>query len=73
MAGTTPASPWIGSSMTAAVRSVMAPATAARSLRSTFTNPGTLGSNSASKAGLPEADMVASVRPWKAPRMVTIS
>ncbi len=39
----------------------------------TFTKPGTFGSNSGSKAGLPEADMVASVRPWKAPCVVTIS
>jgi len=29
--------------------------------------PKTLGSNSGSKAFLPDADMVASVRPWKAP------
>ena len=68
----TPASPWIGSSITATVRSVIARSTAARSLNSTLGKPGTLGSNRRSKPGLPLALMVASVRPWKAFSKVTI-
>ena len=35
--------------------------------------PGTFGSNSGSNAFLPDADMVASVRPWKPPSKVMIS
>ena len=68
MADDTPASPWIGSSITATVRSVMAAATASRSFSGTLVKPGTLGSNSGSKAGLPDAAIVASVRPWNALR-----
>ena len=49
--------------MTATVRSVIAAAIAPRSLSGTFTKPGTFGSKSGSNAGLPEADIVASVRP----------
>jgi hypothetical protein len=59
----TPASPWIGSSITATVRSVTAAASASRSFSGTLRKPGTFGSNSRSKAGLPDADIVASVRP----------
>ncbi|MBN8901931.1 MAG: DUF1116 domain-containing protein, partial [Rhodospirillales bacterium] len=73
VAGNTPASPWIGSSITATVRGPIAASTAARSFSGTLGNPVTLGSNSASQAGLPEADMVASVRPWKPWSMVMIS
>jgi len=73
VAGTTPASPWIGSSMTPTVRAVMAAATASRSFSGTFTKPVAFGSKSGSNAGLPEAAMVASVRPWKAPWVVTSS
>jgi hypothetical protein len=36
-------------------------------------NPGTCGANIVSQPGLPLADMVARVRPWKAPSKVTIS
>ena len=72
-ASKTPASPWIGSSITATVRSSMARATAARSPSGTLRNPGTFGSNSVPQPGLPEADIVASVRPWKACSMVMIS
>ena len=44
VASKTPASPWIGSSITATVRGVMAASTAARSLSGTFTKPDTFGS-----------------------------
>ena len=63
VAGSTPASPWIGSSITPMVLSVIRRSTEARSLSWAFGKPGTFGSNSASNAGFPEADMVASVRP----------
>jgi len=46
---------------------------ASRSFSGTLRKPGTFGSKSGSNAGLPEADIVASVRPWKAPWVVTIS
>ncbi len=63
MAGQTPASPWIGSSITAMVLSVISRSTEARSFSCAFGKPDTFGSNSGSKAFLPEADIVASVRP----------
>ena len=44
VASNTPASPWIGSSITATVRGVMAASTAARSFSGTFTKPDTFGS-----------------------------
>ncbi len=64
-AGYTPASPWMGSSITAAVRGVIAALTASISPSGTFTKPGTFGSKSVSQAALPDAAMVARVRPWK--------
>ena len=63
VAGQTPASPWIGSSMTAMVFSLISALTEAMSLSFALGSPGTFGSNSGSKAGLPDADIVASVRP----------
>ena len=69
----TPASPWIGSSMTAVVMGVIALRTASRSPSGTFGKPGTFGSNKVSHPGLPDADIVASVRPWKACSIVMIS
>ena len=62
-AANTPASPWIGSSMTAAVAGVIAFRTASRSPISTLGKPGTFGSNSESQFALPEAAIVARVRP----------
>src|SRR6266403_3805780 len=47
--------------------------TDARSLSFALGKPDTLGSNSGSKAFLPDADIVASVRPWKPPSKVMIS
>ncbi|MGY3110925.1 hypothetical protein ACVWW7_007552 [Bradyrhizobium sp. LM6.9] len=43
------------------------------SLSFAFLKPATFGSNSGSKAFLPEADIVASVRPWKPPSKLMIS
>ena len=63
MAGQTPASPWIGSSITATVLSEISAFTESRSLSRAFRKPDTFGSNSGSNAFLPDADMVASVRP----------
>src|ERR1700682_5044648 len=62
-AAQTPASPWIGSSMTATVLSEISRFTESRSLSCALGKPGTLGSNNGSNAFLPDADMVASVRP----------
>ncbi len=59
--------------MTATVRGVIARFTASRSPSGTLVKPATLGSKSASHAGLPEAAMVASVRPWKPWSIVMIS
>ena len=73
MAGQTPASPWIGSSITPTVLSPIRASTEAMSLSLAFGKPGTFGSNSGSNAFLPDADMVASVRPWKPPSKVMIS
>ena len=72
-AGITPASPWIGSSMTATVRSVKAFRTASMSFRGTLTKSGTLCSKRVSHCGFPEADIVARVRPWKELCIVMIS
>src|SRR5258705_13861973 len=55
------------------VLSLISRLTEARSLSFALGKPGTLGSNSGSKAFLPEADIVASVRPWKPPSKVMIS
>ena len=59
--------------MTAAVRSVMRRSTEARSLKTALGNPGTCGANIVSQPSLPDADMVASVRPWKPPSNAMIS
>ena len=57
----------------ATVLSVISAFTESRSLSFAFGKPGTFGSNSGSNAFLPDADMVASVRPWKPPSKVMIS
>jgi hypothetical protein len=62
-AGSTPASPCTGSSITAAVRSVMSASTEARSFNVALGKPSTWGANMVSQPGLPLADMVARVRP----------
>ncbi len=72
-AGITPASPWIGSSITATVASPIARRTESRSFNLAFGKPGTCGANSVSQPGLPLADIVARVRPWNASTKVTIS
>ncbi len=59
--------------MTATVRGVIARFTAARSPSVTLEKPETLGSNRVSHAALPEAAIVARVRPWKPWSMVMIS
>ena len=59
--------------MMATVFSPIAASAAPRSFSGTFGNPATLGSNSPSQAAFPEADIVASVRPWKPWTVVTIS
>ena len=59
--------------MTATVLLEINRLTESRSLSCAFGNPVTLGSNSGSNAFLPDADMVASVRPWKPPTKVMIS
>ena len=63
VAGQTPASPWIGSSMTPMVLSVISRFTESRSFSLALGKPDTFGSNSGSNAFLPDADIVASVRP----------
>ncbi len=69
----TPVSPWMGSSMTPTVLSVISASTDARSLILAFGKPGTLGSNKSRNCDLPDADIVASVRPWKEFSSVMIS
>ena len=59
--------------MMATVLSPIAASTAPWSFNETFGNPATLGSNSPSQTALPDADIVASVRPWKPWTVVTIS
>src|SRR5262249_4622159 len=61
----TPASPWIGSSMTATVLAVIARSTCSISLSLTLRKLRTLGSNKCSHCAFPDADIAASVRPWK--------
>ena len=63
VAGHTPASPWIGSSITATVDGEISRRTESMSFSRALRKPETLGSNSGSNAFLPDADMVASVRP----------
>ena len=63
VAGITPPSPCTGSSITATTDSSNARSTAARSLKGSLMNPGMWGVKSCSQPGLPEAAMVASVRP----------
>src|SRR5579875_1314422 len=70
--GSTPDSPWIGSSSTAAVRSPTAAASAAGSFSAT-TKPGTSGANGACLDSWGVADSAPKVRPWKASRRTTIS
>jgi hypothetical protein len=67
-----PASPWIGSTRTAAVSGPMAAARASTSPNGTWENPGGNGWNGVCMAGLPVAASVARVRPWKPPRVATI-
>src|ERR1700681_1263989 len=55
------------------VLSLISRLTDARSLSFALGKPDTLGSNSGSKAFLPDADIVARVRPWKPPSKVMIS
>ena len=59
--------------MIATVLSEISASTEPMSLSRALGKPGTLGSNSGSNAFLPEADIVASVRPWKPPSKVMIS
>ncbi|CFP65727.1 Uncharacterised protein [Bordetella pertussis] len=72
VAGITPASPCTGSSITATVCASIRARTESRSLISALGKPSTCGANIVSQPGLPEADMVASVRPWKPWFMVMI-
>src|SRR5262249_15935507 len=69
----TPVSPWIGSSMTAAVRSPTPAPRAAPSFRGTGRNPGRYGAKLSlvASSGVAESDPM--VRPWKAPSSTTIS
>ena len=73
VAGSTPPSPWTGSSITATVLSVIRASTEAMSFSVAFGKPATCGANMVSQPGLPLADMVASVRPWKPWSKVMIS
>jgi hypothetical protein len=66
----TPASPCIGSIITAIVSLSMATLIASILLNATFLNPGTFGSNQGSNTALPNADIVARVLPWKVPTVV---
>ena len=67
----TPASPCTGSSMMATVWSSISLRTDSRSLISALGSLD-LRANILSQPGLPDADMVASVRPWKPWFMVMI-
>ena len=71
--GKMPASPWIGSIITAAVRSLTAARRAAGSSRGTETKPRGRGPKRSSRASRGVAASAPSVRPWKAPSSVTIS
>ena len=68
-----PPSPWIGSTMTAAVWLSMARSTARRSLKGTYLNPPGSGSNPWWYFSCAVAVTVARVRPWKPPRIVMMS
>ena len=68
-----PPSPWIGSTMTAAVWLSMARSTARRSLNGTYLNPPGSGSKPWWYFSCAVAVTVASVRPWKPPRIVMMS
>jgi len=59
--------------MMATVLSVMSAATESASFNTALGKPGTWGANMVSQPGLPEADMVATVRPWKLLMKVMIS
>ncbi|MCY1314295.1 hypothetical protein D9M70_649190 [compost metagenome] len=72
VAGSTPPSPCTGSSMMATVWSSISLRTDSRSFSSALGKPSTCGANILSQPGLPEADMVARVRPWKLWFMVMI-
>ncbi|MNE99021.1 hypothetical protein D3C80_1976340 [compost metagenome] len=65
VAGITPASPWIGSSMIATVRESTAACSAARSLNGTLLKPGRPGSQRLHGSGS-EADNAPRLRPWQA-------
>ncbi|MNY40413.1 hypothetical protein D3C86_1751560 [compost metagenome] len=73
VAGITPPSPCTGSSMMPTVLSVISFSTEARSFSSALGKPGTCGAKMVSQPALPDALMVASVRPWKLWSMVMIS
>ncbi len=71
--GWIPDSPWIGSSMTAAVLSLTASASASASSRGTGRNPGRYGSKDSFLAIFGVAETAPIVRPWKASSSTTIS
>ncbi|MNP39687.1 hypothetical protein D3C76_1332730 [compost metagenome] len=64
VAGITPASPWIGSSMIATVRESTAACSASRSLNGTLLKPGKPGSQRLHGDGS-EADSAPRLRPWQ--------
>ena len=68
-----PASPWIGSISTAAVRSSTARASASLSSRGTTLKPGTSGANGACLDSCGVAESAPIVRPWKPPSSTTKS
>ena len=68
-----PASPWIGSIITAAVRGPTASASALGSSRGTATKPGRYGAKLSFVAIPGVAETAPIVRPWKAPSKTTIS
>ncbi|MNF97893.1 hypothetical protein D3C84_807370 [compost metagenome] len=65
MAGMTPASFWIGSSMIATVRASTAACRAARSLNGTWLKPGSCGSKRLVSLELSDAGIVPRLRPWQ--------
>jgi len=73
VAGWMPLSPWIGSSMMAAVEGVTASASASTSLNGMYLKPGGRGSKPFWYFGWPVAVMAARVRPWKESTAVSIS
>src|SRR6266568_4827821 len=68
-----PPSPWIGSTRTAAVRLSIALSSALRSLKATYLKPPGSGSKPWWYFSCAVAVTVASVRPWKPPRMLMMS